>query len=355
MKPSSDRQSSSDGPVDFRSDNVATAAPEILAAIADANRGTATAYGGDELSRRLDARFSELFETPVRVFPVATGTAANALSLASITPSWGAVYCSEVAHAHTSEAGATEFFSGGAKLVPLPGENFKISVSALERALADAGVGQTHRSQPAAVTFTQATEYGTLYSPDDLSALCSIARRHGVSIHMDGARFANAVAALGTTPAAITWRLGVDVMSFGATKNGALLCDAIVVFRPELAAELPFRLRRSGQVWSKMRFAAVQLLAYVESGLWLRLAARANALAARLGGGIGTLPSARLVAPVEANEVFVELPEQAIENLASLGLLFHRRGSKVIRLVCRFDGTEQEVDRGLDMFRRTLT
>ena len=345
---------SADGPVDFRSDNVATAAPEILAAIADANRGTATAYGGDELSRRLDERFSELFETPTRVFPVATGTAANALSLASITPPWGAVYCSEVAHVHTSEAGATEFFSSGAKLVPLPGNDFKIAASALERALADAGVGQTHRSQPAAVTFTQATEYGTLYDPDELAALCAIARRRGVKIHIDGARFANAVAALGTTPAAITWRLGADLMSFGATKNGALLCDAIVMFRPELATELPFRLRRSGQVWSKMRFAAVQLLGYVEGGLWLRLAARANALASRLGNGIRELPVARLVAPVQANEVFVELPGVAIEALAGKGLLFHRRGSNVIRLVCRFDGTEEEIDRGLEMFRTTL-
>ena len=343
-----------DLPVDFRSDNVATASPEILAAIADANRGTATAYGGDDMSRQLDARFSELFERAVRVFPVATGTAANALSLASITPPWGAVYCSEVAHVHTSEAGATEFFSGGAKLVPLPGDSFKISAGAFELALADAGVGQTHRSQPAAVTFTQATEYGTLYSPNELSALCSIARRHGVRIHMDGARFSNAVAALGTTPAEITWRLGADVMSFGATKNGALLCDAIVVFRPELAAELSFRLRRSGQVWSKMRFAAVQLLAYVEGGLWLRLAARANALAARLGSEISKLPVVRLVAPVEANEVFVELPERAIETLAGEGLLFHRRGRSVVRLVCRFDGTEQEIDKGLDIFRRTL-
>ena len=225
-----------DGFADFRSDNTGSAAPEIVAAIAAANGGTAAGYGGDRWLEEVQRRFAEVFETPrnapPRVFPVATGTAANALSLAALTPSWGAVYCSKAAHIETSEANATGFFSGGAKLALLDGEHGKIAPQALEQALASAGVGLAHKSQPAALSLTQATDLGAVYALDEIRALAAIARRYKLSVHMDGARLANALARLGCSPAELTWKAGVDVLSFGVTKNGGLLCDAIVRSTP---------------------------------------------------------------------------------------------------------------------------
>ena len=338
--------------IDFRSDNVAGIAPEILRAIAQASTGTAPPYGEDDTSREVDARYSELFGAPVRVFPVATGTAANALSLALITPPWGAIYCHPAAHVHTSECGATEYSSGGAKLIPVDGGAGRISVAALAEALADSGVGQTSRAQPAALTLTQATELGTVYRPAELRALCAMAKAHGLRVHIDGARFANALATLGCSPASITRELGVDVMSFGVTKNGGMSCDAIVLFDPALAAALSFRLRRAGHTWSKMRFAATQLLAYVDDGLWLRLAARANAQASRFAAGLCDLPGIRLAADVEANEIFVELPASAFAGLQASGVLLRRRGNNLARLVCRFDTTDDDVDHALAALRR---
>jgi threonine aldolase len=290
----------------------------------------------------------------VRVFPVATGTAANALALAATTKPWGAIYCHEAAHIHTAEAGATEFFSGGAKLLALAGEGFRLQAASVAAAIARAGIGIKNRSQPAAVSVSQATEYGTLYRVDELAAIGSAARAAGIKLHMDGARFANALAGLRCTPAEMTWRQGVDILSFGATKNGAMSTDAIVVFDETLVEDLSYRLRRAGQTWSKMRFAAAQLLAYVEDGLYLRSAGRANALAARLAAGIAPLAGVRLVAPVEANEVFVELPEVVIDALAADGILFLRRDRRLIRLVCRFDGDETEVDAFLAALARHL-
>jgi len=347
-------QGSNAEPLDFRSDNVASVAPEIMAALAAANSGTATSYGKDDLSAALDRRFTQLFGREARVFPVATGTAANALSLAAITPPYGAIYCHETAHVHTSEAGATEFYSGGAKLMTLPGPDFKLRPETVERAIRNSGLGQTHKAQPAGIAVTQATDYGTVYGVEELAALGKVARANGLKLHMDGARLANALAHLGAAPADVTWRIGVDILSFGATKNGAMNAEAIVVFDPALARDLAFRLRRAGQVWSKMRFAAAQLIAYVEDGLWLRCAARANALAARLAAGVADLPGIRFLAPVEANEVFLIVDPAAVPRLEADGLMFHRRGDDVIRLVCRFDGTEAEVDGAISCLRRRL-
>src|SRR5580704_1308442 len=289
--------------IDYRSDNTGRAAPEILDALIAANRGTSLGYGADEWTATLQRRFSDLFETAVRVFPVSTGTAANALALASLGPSWGLVYCSEVAHINTAEANATGFFGGGVKLVPLPGPHGKIDPAALADSLAAIAPGQIHRGQPAAVNLTEATDLGAVYTVAEIRALAEIAKRRGLRIHMDGARFANAVARLGCAPAEPTWRSGVDVMSFGATKNGGALCDAIVVFAPDLAEIVAVQLRRAGQVWSKMRFASAQLIAYVENGLWLDMARASNAIAARIAAGLRDLPGARLLAPVEANEI----------------------------------------------------
>jgi threonine aldolase len=290
----------------------------------------------------VQTRFSELFETKVRIFPVATGTAANALALASICPPFGAVYCSPNAHIDTSECNATGFFGGGTKLVPVAGPHGKVDPAALSEALAGAGVGLTHKSQPAALNLVQATDLGAVYRLDEISALTAVARAHGLKVHMDGARFANAVARLGCSPAEVTWKSGVDILSFGVTKNGGVMADAIVVFSPEVATHLAFHLRRAGQVWSKMRFAAAQLLRYVEGDLWLELARKSNAAAARVakelsGSGV------RLLAPVEANEIFVDMAPEQMDVLEKEGIRFFRRGTRLARFVCRWDTSDAEI------------
>jgi threonine aldolase len=338
--------------IDYRSDNTGRAAPEILEALVRANTGTALGYGADKWTTRLQERFSELFETPVRVFPVATGTAANALSLAAASPSWGLVYCSEAAHINTAEANAAGFFGGGLKLVPVAGPHGRVDTDAFARSLAAIQPGQLHRGQPAAVNITQASDLGTVYPVAEIRAIAEIAKRRGLKVHMDGARFANALARLGCSPAEMSWRAGVDILSFGATKNGGALCDAIVVFNPELADGLAVQLRRAGQVWSKMRFASAQLMAYVENGLWLQLAAASNAVAARIAGGIEAMPGLRLVAPVEVNELFLELPGAAMDALEREGFQFYRRSPTLARFVCRFDTSEAEADALIAALRR---
>jgi threonine aldolase len=340
--------------LNFRSDNVATVAPEILRALQAVNHGPAASYGNDEYSALLKRSFSDLFESEVTVFPVSTGTAANALSLASCARPWGGIYCHEESHIHTAEGGATEAFSGGAKLIALAGKNCKLEPAMLAQALERAERGNRNRPQPDAVSITQASEYGTVYSREELAAIGACARDAGIRFHMDGARLANALATSGCSPAEMTWRTGVDILSFGATKNGAMGADAIVVFNQALAEPLSYRLRRAGQTWSKMRFAAAQLIAYVEDGLFLRLASHANALASHLGRELAALPGARLVTPVEANLVFVALPESAIEALAGAGVRFARRRGGVIRLATRFDGTQAEVDQLIALARRAL-
>jgi threonine aldolase len=342
------------GMIDFRSDNTGRAAPEILEALIRANHGTALGYGGDDYTAALQQRFCELFETAVRVFPVATGTAANALALASLGPSWGNVYCSEVAHINTAEANATGFFGGGLKLIAVAGSHGKIAADALAEALAGISPGQIHRGQPAAVSLTQATDLGAVYSLDEIRAVSEVAKARGLKLHMDGARFANATARLGCSPAEPTWRSGIDIMSFGATKNGGALCDAIVVFSPDIADVVAVQLRRAGQVWSKMRFASAQLIAYVESGLWLDMARASNCMAARIAAALRALPSARLLAPVEANEIFLELPSTTMDALETDGFQFYRRSRSLARFVCRFDTTEAEADALIAALRRYL-
>jgi threonine aldolase len=338
--------------LDFRSDNVASVCPEIMAATLAANSDTATPYGEDLLSARLNARFSAMFETPVTVFPVASGTAANALCLSTLTPPYGAIYCHNVAHVHTSEAGATELLTGGAKLVALAGDGSRLQADALAAAIAASGRGIKNRSQPAAVSVTQATEFGTVYSLKELAALGAVARMHGLRMHMDGARFANALVTLGCRPADATWRVGVDILSFGCTKNGGLNTDAIVVFDPDLADDLSYRIRRSGHTFSKARFPAAQLIAYVEDDLYLASARRANGLARRIADRAASIPGVGLVAPVEANAIFLDLPEMVIERLIEGGAQFLRRGPRLIRLVCRFDGSEDEADAFVDMLAK---
>jgi threonine aldolase len=326
----------------FKSDNTAPAAPEILAAIAAANHGYARGYGDDPWTARLEQRFTEIFECPLRVFPVATGTAANALALATVVPPYGAILTHEEGHIVRDECGAPEFMTGGARLLLLQGSDAKVTSAAIEAALA-ANPTSVHTVQPRALSITQATELGTVYTPAELREITALAHARSLLVHMDGARFANAVASLGCSPADVTWRAGIDVLSFGATKNGALAAEAVVFFDTGRVGDFEFRRKRGAHLLSKMRFVSAQLLAYLEDGLWLRLAARANTLAGRLAAAAGPL----LMHPVQANEVFVRIGETGAATLRGLGFEFYdwgAAGSGEARLVVSWDQPEDDID-----------
>lgn len=310
--------------LNFASDNAAPASPEVVEAVTAANRGAAGSYGADELTARLDRLARELFETDeVAVFPVTTGSAANGLALAALTPPFGAVYCHDHAHVMVDECGAPEFFTAGAKLIGLPSPDGKLRPGQLEAPLAEARAMGVHHVRPAAVSITQATEWGTVYRPAEIGALAETARAHGLGLHMDGARFANAVAALDCAPADLTWRAGVQALALGATKNGGLAAEALVLFDRKLAADSAYRRKRSGHLWSKMRFISAQLVALFENGLWLRNARHANRMAARLAAGLADLPGIGLAQPVEANEIFATMPERVAEGLQAAGFQFY--------------------------------
>ena len=341
--------------MNFCSDNTACAAPEIMAALLAANSGQAMPYGEDETTGRLAGLFGDLFETEVSVYPVGTGTAANALALSLMTPPYGAIYCHREAHIEVDECGAPELFTGGAKLVVLDGDDGKIPSGALEAALERAGGGNVHRVPPAALSLSQQTECGTVYTPREVTALSEVAHGQGLHVHMDGARFANAVASLGCTPAEASWRSGVDILSLGATKNGALAAEAVIVFKPELAAEAAYRHKRAGQLYSKMRFLSVQLEAYIAGGLWLENARAANAQAARLAAGIEATPGVRLLHPVQGNELFATLSEPVLSGLLGDGFTFnrwHQGGVVTARLVTAFNTAPEDVDAFIAPLRR---
>ena len=301
--------------VNFSSDNAAPASDAVMAAVLAANQGLVPSYGADEWSARLQTRMCELFAKDVAVFPVTTGTAANALALSQIAPPHGAVYCYEAAHIVTDECGAPEFFGGGTKLIGLPAADGKIRPAQLQEAFAFADDMGVHHVKPAAISLTQSTEWGTVYSLDEVAQISALAKQRGLPVHMDGARFANALVSLDCTPAAATWQCGVDVLSLGATKNGALCAEAVVFFDPARAADFDRRRKRGGHLWSKLRFLSAQLLAYLEQDLWLDNARHANAMARRLGDGLQAVPGANLLHPVDANEVFIELSEPQVAAL----------------------------------------
>jgi threonine aldolase len=335
--------------MNFNSDNVVGASPEILAALAAANRDPVASYGEDPITARVAAAFAKLFERKVAVFPVATGTAANALALAAAAPPWGSVYCHREAHVAVDECGAPEFYTGGAKLELLDGSDAKLQPDVLASALANGGKGVVHHVQPAAVTVSQATECGAVYRPAELAALAKIAHDHGCAFHVDGARFANALVTLGCSAADATWRAGVDILSFGATKNGALAAEAIIVFDDKLAETIAFRRKRAGHLFSKMRFLSAQLEAYLADDLWLRNARHANAMAARLADGLGRLANrgVTLMHPVEANELFARLPATVNASLTADGFLFHAWGDPkdgVVRLVTSWCTEPKDVE-----------
>jgi threonine aldolase len=334
-----------------------------MAAVAAANAGHAPSYGADAITGRVTDRLRALFEAPeAAVHLVATGTAANALALACLCPPWGAVFCHREAHVMEDECGAPEFYAGGAKLVPIDGEHGRIPPDALARALAATGRIGVHNVQKGALSLTNATEAGTLYRPSDVAALAALAHAEGVPVHMDGARFANAVARLGCTPAELTWRAGVDVLSLGGTKGGCLGVEAVILFDPARAREFELRRKRGGHLLSKHRFLAAQMDAWLADGLWLRLAAAANARADALARGIAGLPGGRLLHPVEANEVFAAWPRAGHRALRQAGAEYYLwpadesldgpgDAPASARLVCDWSTAEAEVARFLAILR----
>ena len=346
----------------FASDNTAGIAPEILAALAKANTGYALGYGNDGWTKRVEARFAEIFEREVAVFLVPTGTAANALALAHVTPPWGAVLCHAESHIAIDECGAPEFFGGGIKLVGLGGEGSKVSAATLRAAL-DGQWGGPHHVSPAALSLSQATECGTIYRVAEIKELADIAHARGVAVHMDGARIANALARMNVSPAEATWKAGVDVLSFGATKGGAMGAEAVIFFDPKRGANMQDRRKRGGALASKHRFIAAQIEAFLSNDLWMKLARHANAMADALGAGL-TAAGCKPVWPVEANEVFVLLTLDAEKRLTAAGAMYHPWHSEslpkghaigvgrlLVRLVTSFQTTQDDVDRFLALVR----
>jgi threonine aldolase len=343
--------------IELRSDNAAGVAPEILAAIEAANVGSDLAYGGDALTARLHDVVREVFEHPTaRVFPVTSGTAANALSISALTPPWGAVLCHPTAHIITAEGGSTSLFGGGAVMQGVDGAHALIDPDHLRARLDATRWGDPHESQPSVLSLTVPSDDGTIYHPGQIGELVEIVRASGLKVHLDGARLANALAALGCSPADLTWRAGVDVLSLGAIKNGALGAEAIVAFDDAAAEELVYRTKRSGHVTSKMRFQSAQLAAYVTDGLWLRLASHANRRMAELVTQLEPLAAdgVRLLERVDVNMAFVELPAAAADRLTDAGILCYRMTETSVRLVTSWQTTAEDVAGAADGFRRAV-
>jgi len=307
----------------FRSDNESPAAPEILDALIMANQGTAWSYDEDPWGDQLNAAFSELFGTATTAIPLITGTVANSIALACVTPPWGSAYCHSGAHIFNDEGGAPEFFGNGLRLMPVEGENGKLNAEDLHTAISAAEGHGIHSYLPASLSLTQSTEAGTVYGISEIEALCATARQHDMATHMDGARFANAMVTLNCSPAEVTWQSGVQMMSFGAGKNGCLAAEALLFFGETDLAHRAERLRkRSGHLLSKMRYVSAQLLAYLKNDLWLKLAAHANHQAALFAKSVRKHPEAKLEFPVEANEVFVRWSSEAFATLSESGVQF---------------------------------
>lgn len=340
----------------FTSDNASGAAPEIMAAVARANDGYARSYGADALMDKVRDQLRDLFEAPeAAVFLVTTGTVANALSLALLTPPWGAVFCHTHAHIAEDECGAPEFYTSGAKLVLVGGAQGRMEPEALEAAILRAKGAGVHGVQPGAVSITNVTEAGTVHSVAEVAALAAVAKAHGLPVHLDGARFANALVATGATAAEMTWKAGVDALSFGGTKNGCLGVEAVVIFDPAKAWEFELRRKRAGHLMSKHRYLSAQMTAYLEDGLWLKLAAHANAMGARLARGLAQMPEVDLVHPVEANILFPEWPEGTHARLEAAGAMYYPypapMGRERARLVASWSTTEADVDSFLAALR----
>ncbi|MBL6799377.1 MAG: low specificity L-threonine aldolase [Candidatus Pelagibacter bacterium] len=339
--------------VKFASDNVAGACPEVLDALMKANEGDSAPYGNDDYSKVLQEKFSEIFEKEVIVYPTASGTAANALALSTMTPVFGNIYCHKLAHINTDECGAPEFYTGGAKLIPLTGINGKITPEELEKNIS--GTGIVHHTQPSSVSITQVCETGEVYELDEIKKIADVAHKHKLNIHMDGARFANALVALNCTPAEMTWKSGIDVLSFGATKNGCIAAEAIIFFKPELVGNISFLMKRAGHLLSKMRFVSAQLDAYISNDVWLKNAKQANEMGKKLSDGLVKHSSIKLAYPTQANEVFAKFPREMIEHLNSLGYKMNEDelDGQAVRLVAAWNTQNSDVESFLESINQS--
>lgn len=347
----------------FASDNWAGVHPAVSERLAQEAGGYSAAYGDSQLDHAIEQRFNQLFETEVAVFFVATGTAANALALASVNRPGGVVFCHREAHMIEDECGAPEFFTHGARLVPVDGLLGRIDPVALQSEIKRFPEDFIHAGQPMAVSITQSTEIGTVYQPDQIQEISAIAKRQGLPLHMDGARFANALVALDLTPAQMTWQLGVDIVSFGATKNGCWCAEALVFTNPEMARDLPHIRKRAAQLFSKTRFIASQFDAYLNDDLWLELASHANHMAQRLADGIQQSKQARLAWTPETNEVFCVIKHSLASYLREQGAVFHEWNAPhtctadisedevLIRLVTSFASETQQIDRFVELIQ----
>jgi len=339
--------------VKFASDNVAGACPEVLDALMKANEGDSAPYGNDDYSKVLQEKFSEIFEKEVIVYPTASGTAANALALSTMTPVFGNIYCHKLAHINTDECGAPEFYTGGAKLIPLTGINGKITPEELEKNIS--GTGIVHHTQPSSVSITQVCETGEVYELDEIKKIADVANKHKLNMHMDGARFANALVALNCTPAEMTWKSGIDVLSFGATKNGCIAAEAIIFFKPELVGNISFLMKRAGHLLSKMRFVSAQLDAYISNDVWLKNAKQANKMGKKLSDGLVKHNSIKLAYPTQANEVFAKFPREMIEHLNSLGYKMNEDelDGQAVRLVAAWNTLNSDVESFLESINQS--
>tara|TARA_B100001142_G_scaffold41176_1_gene36772 strand:+ start:534 stop:1586 length:1053 start_codon:yes stop_codon:yes gene_type:complete len=339
--------------VKFASDNVAGACPEVLDALMKANEGDSAPYGNDDYSKVLQEKFSEIFEKEVIVYPTASGTAANALALSTMTPVFGNIYCHKLAHINTDECGAPEFYTGGAKLIPLTGINGKITPEELEKNIS--GTGIVHHTQPSSVSITQVCETGEVYELDEIKKITDVAHKHKLNMHMDGARFANALVALNCTPAEMTWKSGIDVLSFGATKNGCIAAEAIIFFKPELVGNISFLMKRAGHLLSKMRFVSAQLDAYISNDVWLKNAKQANEMGKKLSDGLVKHNSIKLAYPTQANEVFAKFPREMIEHLNSLGYKMNEDelDGQAVRLVAAWNTLNSDVESFLESINQS--
>lgn len=339
--------------MNFASDNISGVHPQIMAAIVAANDGKLPSYGADKLTRAAEDMVREVLDAPeAAVYFVATGTAANALALSVVTPPWGRVFCHETAHIQTSEANAPEFFIGGGKLVPVRGEGGKMTPAGLKAALVEFGRSSVHSGANAALSLTNGTELGTAYGISEIAELADIAHNAGMQVHLDGARFANAVAGANVAPADMTWRAGVDLLSFGGTKNGCMGVEAVVIFDPSTAEEFAYCRKRGGHLLSKHRFLSAQMLAWLQDGLWLKLARHANDMAQELGQGLSRLPGVRIDQKIQTNGVFATLPHEMVMAAKRAGASFHiwpgdhlddGKSDLPVRFVCSWSTTPDEV------------
>lgn len=326
----------------FASDNYAGICPEAMQAMAEANRGYASSYGDDYWTGKACERLRELFETDCEVFFVFNGTAANSLALASLCQSYHSIICHEMAHIETDECGASEFFSNGTKVLLVHGENGKVDLGEVEHTVQRRT--DIHYPKPRALSITQATELGTVYTVDEMQAIGEVARRFSLRIHMDGARFANAIASLNVAPKEITWKAGVDVLCFGGTKNGFAMGEAVIFFNRELAFEFDYRCKQAGQLASKMRYLAAPWIGTLESGAWLRHAAHANASARKLEKELQSIAGIRVMFPCQANSVFLEMPPTLMEALRNRGWHFYTFiGSGGARFMCSWETSDADI------------